>query len=257
MNTEAETQNIRFAWQWNWKILLFALLFLPITIRLGFWQLSRAEEKQALLETHQQRKASPVVAFDQLPDAADHQYLRVAAQGQYDNRSTLLLDNRVRRGRPGYEVVSIFRTAGGRTVLVNRGWVAAALDRTILPEVSRVQGPVTLSGYLYRSPGKQVMLAEEHWQADRALQIVQNAAPDVASEQLGERFYGYQLRLDKSAPGALQTGWHLVNVQPGKHTGYAVQWFAIAALLVLLSVLANSNLATVWRSRRRGGGRDE
>ena len=230
--------------------MLFAVLFLPLTMRLGFWQLSRADEKQALLDIYQQRAAAPLLPLRQVPGDGDWQYLRVTLSGQYDNRVTLLLDNRVRRGRPGYEVVSVFRPVSGAAILVNRGWIAGGLYRSILPQVDLVEGQVTLSGYLYRSPGKQVMLGADPWQADKALQIIQNAAPEVASERFGETFNNYSLRLDATAPGALQTGWYVVGVKPEKHRGYAVQWFAMAILLVVLTVLANSNLAVLWHSRR-------
>jgi len=39
-------------------------------------------------------------------------------------------------------------------------------------------------------------------------------------------------------------------VQPSKHTGYAVQWFAMALVLLIMAVIANSNLAD-WLKQRR------
>jgi surfeit locus 1 family protein len=33
-------------------------------------------------------------------------------------------------------------------------------------------------------------------------------------------------------------------VQPAKHTGYAVQWFIMAAVLLLMTLIANSNLGS-------------
>ncbi len=254
MSDKAYSTNRQFSWHWNWKILLFALLFLPLTLRLGFWQLSRAEEKEALLLAHQQRMSAQPVWLEELPQEPDHQYRPVRVSGQYDNQRTLLLDNQVRQGRPGYEVIAIFKTDAGAALLVNRGWVAVSLDRAILPEISPIEGPVELSGYLYRSPGEQVMLGDDIWDADKALQIVQNAAPERASKQLQQAFYPYQLRLDENAPGALKTGWPVVNVIPEKHTAYAVQWFSLAALLLVLTLLANSNLAAVIRGRGGSNG---
>mgnify|MGYP000143624448 CR=1 FL=1 len=59
----------------------------------------------------------------------------------------------------------------------------------------------------------------------------------------------YQLRLDQDSPGALQTGWAAVSVQPAKHTGYAVQWFVMALVLLLMTLIANSNLVE-WLKQR-------
>ena len=68
-----------------------------------------------------------------------------------------MLDSRVKNGRPGYEILETmsiegFEVAGqSQTVLVNRGWVPASLDRTQLPEVEPVIGEVQLRGFLYHN----------------------------------------------------------------------------------------------------------
>ncbi|MEH6468290.1 MAG: SURF1 family protein, partial [Porticoccus sp.] len=169
----------------------------------------------------------------------------------YDNRSPLLLDNRVRRGRPGYEVISLFKTSTGQWILVNRGWIMGNSDRAVLPEIDDVDGEVTLMGYLYRSPGKQLMLGEDNWQVEVGPKIIQNAAPEAVAEKIKLPLFSYTLRLDADAQGVLEAGWALVSVQPGKHTGYAVQWTALALVLMVLTLFANSNLGGVISTRRR------
>ena len=243
-------QKISFQWQWNWKILLFVVFFLPVLIYLAFWQVSRSEEKQQLLETYNQRGADEPLALTGLSKSTDQLYVKVKVTGEYDNRSPLLLDNRVRHGRPGYEVISPFQTIEGQWLLVNRGWVEASLDRRVLPEITAVTEQVVLTGYLYQSPGKQIMLGEDNWVAGPGSKVIQNAAPDKVSEKLGNIFYNYHLRLEADSPGTYETGWIIVNVQPGKHIGYAVQWGALALALIILSIFANSNLGPVIRGFR-------
>ena len=51
-------------------------------------------------------------------------------------------------------------------------------------------------------------------------------------------------------PGALETGWQVVNVVPGMHTGYAVQWSALSMALLILTLFANSNLGAVLKHRK-------
>lgn len=232
-------------------MLLFAAIFLPLTLKLGFWQLHRAEEKRQLLAVYQQREMAAPVALGELPAAADHFYVRAVVVGRFDNSQPLLLDNRVRHGRPGYELISPFKTAAGDWLLVNRGWLAGGLDRQVLPQIAAVDGQQTIVGYLYRSPGEQVMLGEDLWSEGAGPRVIQNASPDKVAGKLGLPLYPYSLRLDADQPGAMETGWMIVNVQPGKHTAYAVQWFALAITLVLLTIFANSNLGSVIR--RRGG----
>jgi surfeit locus 1 family protein len=42
----------------------------------------------------------------------------------------------------------------------------------------------------------------------------------------------------------------VVNVTPAKHTGYAVQWFAMAFALGLIFIFRNSNLGELLKRRK-------
>lgn len=249
-NNQSQTVSAvpQFQWQWNWKTLLFLLIFFPITVRLCFWQIARAEEKQQILDEYQRRGAEQAMDFTQASQLKDKLYVRVAVQGHYDNETTLLLDNKVRHGKPGYEVVSPFQMASGETILVNRGWVAGSMDRTVLPQIEPVKGTVALTGYFYQSPGKQVMLGEDVWDNQPGPIVVQSAAPEHVSAKLKKPFYPYQLRLDSEQRGGYETGWKIINVKPGMHKGYAFQWGMLAATLVILSLFASSNLGEVLRA---------
>ena len=238
----------RFEWQWNFKILLFTAVFLPLTVSLGFWQLERADEKRLLLAQQQQQQQMDPVPLP--PPPASSQYLNVSVQAVPEaGLPVLLLDNRVRQGRPGYEVISVTVTKTGARLLVNRGWIAGSVDRTILPAVPGFGGAVALKGYLYQSPGRQVMLGGDDWAPGSDRVVIQNAAPEQVASKLGLELYPYTLRLDADSPGALGVGWGIVNVQPEKHVGYAVQWFLMALALVVLTVFANSNLGAIRRRK--------
>lgn len=236
----------RLQWQWNWKLMVFVLCLLPVTTGLGFWQLQRADEKRQLLAEFEQRRDSPAKSLADLTISDGVSYRRVIARGRYDNDRTVLLANRIRRGRYGYEVVTPFDIEGSGWVLVNRGWVAGSLDRQELPGIPEVTGEVQISGYLYRSPGNHFTVGEEQWRGGWP-EVAQNLEFDRLSQRLGLALPTYSLRLEASAPGALATGWDVVNVEPQRHTAYAVQWFALSLALVVLSLFANSNLARVLK----------
>ncbi len=241
-----QTTTPALSWRWNWKLLSFSGIFLPLTVVLGFWQLQRADEKSLLLELQQQRETSGPQPFANISAAADNQYLAVRVAGHFDNERTVLLDNRVRRGQPGYEAVSLFKVAGSdQCRLVNRGWIAGSLDRRVLPPVPKVTGEQILTGHLYRQTTPPLRLGDNGWRQQQWPQVVQSLLPAEAEPWVGEKLFPYVLRLDQRAPGALHTGWTIVNVQPGKHVGYAVQWFAMAATLLILTVFASSNLGAV------------
>src|SRR3954463_8294565 len=103
---------------------------------LGNWQARRAEEKRALGAQFDQALRSPPIALLPGVDRASLVHKHVAARGRFVAEHTVFLDNKMRRGRAGYEVVTPVRLAGSDGhVLVDRGWIAAPTSRASLPEV--------------------------------------------------------------------------------------------------------------------------
>jgi len=257
MTDQPQQTADKFSWQPNAKLLLFACLMTPLLISLGYWQLDRADEKRQILAEFVGNQQSAPVALVELKGAKNLQYRAVQLRGKLDATRRLLLDNRVRNGRPGYEVFEVLTpVTGSQKILVNRGWVQASLDRNQLPEIAPVSGEVRLSGSLYRR-------LKGGLQLDDGIGVVGSWPARVGwvsavrAEQLyGDEFFAYQLRLESDSPGALQTGWPTVAVQPEKHTAYAVQWFVMALVLLIMTLNANSNIAS-WLKYTMGKNANE
>ena len=98
---------------------------IALTLALGYWQLGRAQEKLELATARAAAATQPPIHLGQSAiDAASVEEHRVEARGRFDPRRMILLDNRVRSGMAGYEVVMPLALEGGPMhVLVNRGWV--------------------------------------------------------------------------------------------------------------------------------------
>ncbi|MFV0277927.1 MAG: SURF1 family protein [Parahaliea sp.] len=238
----------RLHFDFEWRITLFTLLLLPLLVGLGCWQLQRAGEKRelaAMFEVRQAQAPVPVTAlWGESPEALAYRPAR--ARGTFDSQRYLLLDNRVSRGRFGYEVVAILHLSDrDATVLVNRGWVAGDPARRSLPEVNWPRGEQTVSGSVYVAPGKPYLLGPQALDGDWPLVVQSLAAEGMVStleRRLGQAVWPWSLRIDPAEPGALAADWPLVNTSPAKHTGYAVQWFCMALALLMLFVLRSSNL---------------
>ncbi len=223
------TQQIKY----HWKITCLVLFFLPVLLRLGFWQLERAEEKQQLLTVYQQQRELPAVPLNELPEEKRNVYRSVTMTGYYDAKQYWLLDNQPRSGKVGYEVVMPL-IVGERRVLINRGWIEAAKTRDQLPKIDTPLQQVVVNGYLYPMQTNAVI---KHSESDltvdwpkRVLQLDVQAA----SVALQAKVDPLLLRLDDDSPSALLTEWPVINTQPEKHQGYAVQWFAMALALICL-----------------------
>ena len=126
-------------------------------------------------------------------------------------------------------------------VLVNRGWIEADAGRRSLPEVALAPGLQTLQGTVYVPPGEAYTLGQisdnEDWP-----RLVQALDVPALSVMLNASLFPYSVRLDATSTAGFTIDWPLVNVSPEKHTGYAVQWFTMAAVLFILYILHSSNL---------------
>ncbi len=208
-------------------------------VRLGFWQLDRAAQKHARYTAFAERMAARPVAFDSLAGdelAEAFRWRRVTVSGHYQEFD-VLLDNRTRAGRAGYEVLSPFVTEGGRMVMVNRGWIPMPPTRETVPDAIAPADPTTLTGFLGDEPVVGITLAEHaeeaEWLSPRVLRV-QRVMLDGLAPLLGAEPAPVVVYLDAGALGALATDWPLPGDGSAKHTAYAVQWFAMATVLALI-----------------------
>lgn len=220
---------------------LATIILLPCLIALGMWQLHRAEQKRQLLsmyETRLQQAAQPVTTI--VPDAADIDFLPVKVTGEYDNHRHILLDNKFYKHLLGYQVLTPFIIKGtGKAILVNRGWIPRGEIRNHLPKIPPVSGTQTVKGYI-KIPDKNVFtLGRKYEKTDLWPRRVQQVNIHLLSQQLELDLYPFILLLEPSEAHGFQRDWTPVVVNPAKHTGYAIQWFSLAVLLVIIYISVN------------------
>lgn len=244
----AESEGFKF--QFDWRVTALVVLLLPLLVSLGFWQLDRAQEKRQLLAQFAQKQAAGPVPIETLSTRGDLRYQPVSLQGAFIPGKNLLLDNRIHRGRFGYEVVTPFRLRGkDLIVLVNRGWVPGDTSRRTLPAVQTVTGTVRLSGEIYVPQGKLMRLGDDR--AQGWPRVVQSVDIDRLRKIFGHPLFPYTVHLKADSPAAFQPNWTVVNLTPARHIAYAVQWFAMAATVVIIAFLGNTNAWALFKGRRR------
>ncbi|SDU02622.1 SURF1 family protein [Geopseudomonas guangdongensis] len=212
------------------------LLLVPLLLWLGVWQLQRGEEKRALLAAQAERAALPALAVAELAGLAEPGFRRVRLHGRFDAAHSLLLDNRLRDGRVGVELLQPFLDRpSGRWVLVNRGWLAWP-DRRVPPHFATPPGELSLEARVHRPPGAAFLLGDGAAAAAGDWPRLVNAVDAAALwRELGRQGLADELRLEPG-PARYVGAWPLVNMSPDKHLGYALQWFALAATLLGLTV---------------------
>lgn len=210
------------------SFVLFSLLAITVCIKLGLWQLSRAQEKQILLDIDQ----PTLTSLTQI--TADSLHRKVSLYGYFDNAAPILLDNQTYNKQFGYHLYLPFRS-DKHTILVNLGWLAGSTLRSSLPDIPQFTGHYQLNGTLSAQQGSPLLLGE-------------NIAPTAQGPLVIQRTDIPQLRITLNTPlkplllqlapdasiGFIKT-WTITVMPPAKHIAYAVQWFALALALSLSS----------------------
>lgn len=217
----------------GWKMTLFVALLLPLMLRLGVWQLDRAEQKRIILESQQALLDAPPQRVSGQPLAT---YQPLTLIGEFEPKRHFLLDNVVHQGKVGFDVLTPFYDEAGQVVLLNRGWIAAMPLRENLPVINVPAGRQIVAANVARNVGKPFLL-EQQVLGSQWPMVIQSVDLSVLAAALGQPLGDYYARLARGAAGGYDYHYAPVNVQPSKHTAYAVQWFAMATALLLLYIL--------------------
>ena len=227
----------RPAW---WSVALTvagALLF----VRLGVWQLHRADEKEALLRRYATSDTAPLQAFDPVastpPETA---YPRVRVEGHYLPGRIYLLDNPKHDALGGVEVYAPLQLSGHeRLLLVDLGFLPGNGTDTA-PQVPALPvGDVIVQGLYVPPPGVALemggdALAQQGTYPKKTIYL----DPAQVARDLGRPLYPRLLALDAD-PSAIYVRKHTLDfsaMPPSRHRAYAFQWFtfAFAAVVIFL-----------------------
>jgi surfeit locus 1 family protein len=219
---------------------LAMLLGVAMFIYLGLWQSGKGDRLEAELAQRALRShlgATRVSA--QLLDATAAQDAVFTVVGTYDAQHQIFLDNRQENGQPGVHVITPLKIEGSdMRILVNRGWVGWALGRSVLPVVATPSGRVEITGLASVPSTKAFFLMPDHSEVQSKLW----SRVDMARF---EKMIGHPLQpvlllqTGGDAPDSLLRHWAPPDDRVGKHRGYAFQWFAMAAALLLFYGVAS------------------
>ncbi|WP_460735047.1 SURF1 family protein [Lysobacter tyrosinilyticus] len=223
-----------------------ALLAIALFVRLGLWQAQRAVEKQSMLDAVAQvlarRQPVPLSLAADAKRRSDYDW--AAGFGHFDERGPLWLDNQQRNGRAGVHAYRVFRPEGaaqasGRPVLIDLGWLPLPANRA-MPAIALPRGRVEVRGLLVPPPSTGIALGSgmaaqgDGWVLTRidmaALSRTLQLAPPLAPRVL---------RLDPALPLGYERDLQLLanTLPPERHRGYSLQWFALAAAVLVTALI--------------------
>ena len=205
--------RLSFTFRPPWWAVLLAACGCAGGIALGNWQAGRATEKRALAAS----------------------FAPVELRGTFEPKYTVLLDNKIFRGRPGYHVVQPLRTGQGTYVLVNRGWAAAGASREQLPEVRTPVGEISLTGVRL----ERFARAYEPAAARPEGKVWQNVALEQFAAWSGLALERYVIEQHSALDDGLARDWPRADAGYRKNEMYALQWYSLAALSAALLLILN------------------
>lgn len=223
------------------KRLIFPLIIgvagVAVLLSLGFWQLSRLAEKEAVIAEIEARIGAAPVVLPIVPDPEADRYLPVMATGRYTGEAVHVLSSR-REAGTGSHVIAVLETETGRRVLVDRGF---------LPEAARAGADLTADGVEVEG--------NLHWPRDadsytpapdlgRGLWFSRAVAP-IAAHLATEEVMIVARHENRTLPGLQPAGVTTIDIK-NDHLEYAITWFLLALTWAGMTLFL---LWRIWQNR--------
>ena len=222
---------------------LATVVVAAVCVQLGNWQLSRAEARQERIDRQERLGDEPGRSLEAVLEEEEPDFHRLRVHGEFDNQRSILLDNRIVDSMAGYHVLTPLETADG-TVLINRGWIPRGRDRAQLPEIPDIDGEVEVRGHARTHDPRTLVLAEEDLDDPSWPLRVQRVDMEELSGVLGVELAPFEIRVDPDlsleAEEQFTRRWDNVPMTPQRHRAYAVQWFALGAVVVVVFIAAST-----------------
>ncbi len=202
-------------------------------VSLGNWQLDRAAEKETLAELF--ADDAPATSLDDLAEPELYQWAK--SNGRFLSDRQILVDNIVREARLGYFVITPFEVSrNAPLLLVNRGWVekAAVDNQSVRLDVDRERSAVR--GRIGNLPrvairgGDGFAGSDDSWPKKAVY-----PTPEEVARELDRDVEPFALLLDPADDRGFERNWAPVASGPETHYGYAFQWFAMAAAVLVIA----------------------
>jgi surfeit locus 1 family protein len=239
-------------------LLIPALLAFAVLVALGTWQLQRKAWKEGLIAALTERLAAPPSTLPasgawQSLDQTREEYRRVKFSATFDHAKEALVYAAASAFRPdvsglGYWVFTPARLPDGGVVIVNRGFVPEGRKDPALRAEGQVAGPVEIAGAM-RWPERRNWFSPADdpphnlWFTRDPLTIA-----DAKGVHAVAPFYVEQE--SPVPPGGLPQPGKLVVMLRNEHLQYALTWYGLALVLVVMFVTwARSSFRDAGKTR--------
>lgn len=234
----------------NRAVIIAAAIGTLLLLALGTWQMLRLQAKQELIASRETAVVANPVALTDIEAGIEHGYnvdfLRVRMTGSYRHDATRYVF-RARGDRPGFQVITPFIAVSGFIVLVDRGFIDQPMIDT--PDAwSRPDGEITVTGITRVRAGDRNLFSPE---PDTARQIwywydlpgMAASLPSDIADGAGDpppitaSVFVQVEPAGEPGGGAMPDPEDLKVDLPNNHLQYALTWYSLAIVMVVMSWL--------------------
>lgn len=224
-----------YLFKFRWGFSLLCLFLFCLCILLGVWQLHRYAYKNTLLQTYQKRLADAPKDFTLIANSQDLQFQSVKTRGHYVNAFTVLLQNRFYHDELGYEVLTPLQIPNDKKLLlIDRGWIKKPANQ-LYPEIQNNTQQQEIAGHIKLLDEYQFILGANILEPEKKPLVAQKIDIHELSQITHQSYYPFILRLNANENNIdhFVRDWTIVTVTPARHMAYAIQWFALALVLMI------------------------
>tara|TARA_B100000131_G_scaffold168021_1_gene162340 strand:- start:1086 stop:1769 length:684 start_codon:yes stop_codon:yes gene_type:complete len=215
------------------KILIFAIIFAPLTFSLGVWQVNRANEKIEILENYDKLLLSAPLALDN-----DHKnWQPVKTSGTFED-FIIYEDNAILDGKAGYKIYHLFKNSDNSYIFIHRGFVERNKIKNNLPEVEVPEGIKNLEGKVLKRTNNAFIQNIQESDSRIIQEFDLSYLKERHSLLKNKEIYEYLFNLQAENEMKFSAIEKPVNMSSSKHIGYAIQWFGLCAALIILTIYA-------------------
>ncbi len=212
----------------SWLPLVVGFALVVQFAGLGAWQISRGLEKRATQNLYQDE--SGFASWQQ--GQAVRPYQRLKVTGRFDPAHQVVLENIIINSRYGYYIITPLEVEpDAPLLLVNRGWIEKEADALDLAALSLPTEPMTVRGRAGSLPRAGYKMGVAVTPSPDWPKYAVYPSLDEVAAALDRQVQPFVLLMDHEEPLGFYRHWVPTEFGPGKHFGYALQWFAMGAVL--------------------------
>ena len=202
---------------------LFVIFFITVFCALGTWQLYRLQWKVEIINEIKAGLNSSPIKYSNL---VKKNYQRVNIKGKFNFNEQIYLYSLNDKGKPGFDVITPFKTENNDNVLVNRGWISKELKgKTIINTKNNSEQKIV--GFLREIYKPNIFkpandIENNVWFSINLKEI---------SKVTGKRFDEFVIFLEDDQEKIPQPKKVSIDV-PNNHLKYAITWYAISVSII-------------------------